>query len=49
MLVVPPAAERFAADKVVIACKNTREARRAVLDALPLLLEPPMIFRLCPT
>ena len=37
MLVVPPAAERFSADKIVIAWKNTREARRAVLDALPLL------------
>lgn len=37
ILVVPPAAERFTADKIVVAWKNTREARRAVLDALPLL------------
>lgn len=37
MLVVPPDAEKFAADKIVIAWKNTSEARRAVLDALPML------------
>ena len=37
VLVVPPAAAPFRMDRVAVAWKNTREARRAVEDALPLL------------
>lgn len=37
VLVVPPNLDRIASDRMVIAWKNTREARRAVADALPLL------------
>jgi nucleotide-binding universal stress UspA family protein len=37
VLVVPPGAEAFALDRVLIAWKDTRETRRAILDALPLL------------
>jgi nucleotide-binding universal stress UspA family protein len=38
VLVAPPGLERLAAERVVIAWKDTREARRAVQDALPLLV-----------
>jgi nucleotide-binding universal stress UspA family protein len=38
-LVVPPAVKSLAADHVVIGWKDTREARRAVQDALPFLHE----------
>lgn len=38
-LVVPAAVKSFAADHVMIGWKDTREARRAVLDALPFLHE----------
>lgn len=37
VLVAPPGVERLAAKRVVVAWKDTREARRAVHDALPLL------------
>jgi nucleotide-binding universal stress UspA family protein len=37
VLVVPPDAETFSADRILVAWKDTREARRAVSDALPLL------------
>lgn len=39
LLVVPPGIERLSAKHVVIAWKDTREARRAVWDALPFLKE----------
>jgi len=39
VLVVPPAVKSLAADHVVIGWKDTREARRAVYDALPFLHE----------
>lgn len=38
VLVVPPEKDFLAAHKVVVAWKETREARRAVKDALPILL-----------
>jgi nucleotide-binding universal stress UspA family protein len=37
LLVVPPDAERFNANRIVVGWKDTREARRAVADALPFL------------
>jgi nucleotide-binding universal stress UspA family protein len=37
VLVAPPGIERLAAKRVVVAWKDTREARRAVHDALPFL------------
>ena len=37
MLTVPPEVEEFKANRVLIAWKDTREARRAVHDALPVL------------
>lgn len=37
VLVVPPEKDHLAARKVVVAWKDTREARRAVRDALPIL------------
>ena len=37
VLVVPPEKDYLAAHKVVVAWKDTREARRAVRDALPIL------------
>lgn len=37
VLVVPAEADSFSAERVMIAWKDTREARRAVSDALPLL------------
>jgi nucleotide-binding universal stress UspA family protein len=37
VLVVPPGIERLTAKRVVVAWKDTREARRAVHDALPFL------------
>jgi nucleotide-binding universal stress UspA family protein len=37
ILIVPPEVENCLAKKVVIGWKNTREARRAIWDALPLL------------
>ncbi len=37
VLLVPPGLERLAPRRVVVAWKDTREARRAVHDALPLL------------
>lgn len=37
LIVVPPQVKRLSSRHVVIAWKNTREARRAVRDALPLL------------
>jgi nucleotide-binding universal stress UspA family protein len=38
VLVVPAAAESAALTRVMVAWKDTREARRAVVDALPLLI-----------
>ena len=37
MIVVPPEADRLKVSSVLVAWKDTREARRAVVDALPLL------------
>jgi nucleotide-binding universal stress UspA family protein len=37
VFVVPPQAEHLALNRVMVAWKDTREARRAVADALPLL------------
>jgi nucleotide-binding universal stress UspA family protein len=37
LLVTPPQLDSLSAERVVIAWKNTREARRAVRDSLPLL------------
>lgn len=37
VLIVPPETSSLSADRIVVAWSNTREARRAVLDALPLL------------
>jgi nucleotide-binding universal stress UspA family protein len=37
VLIVPPEANQLAARHVVVAWKDTREARRAILDSLPLL------------
>ena len=39
VLVVPPGVSKIYADHIVVAWSNTREARRAVIDALPLLRE----------
>lgn len=38
VLIAPPTLEAFRGDHVVVAWKDTREARRALLDALPFLL-----------
>jgi len=37
VLVVPPEIDQFYAKHIVVAWKDTREARRAILDSLPLL------------
>jgi nucleotide-binding universal stress UspA family protein len=37
ILLVPPEVERLEASRVLVAWKDTREARRAVMDSLPLL------------
>ena len=39
VLIVPPSLSQLAADHVLVAWSNTREARRAVIDALPFLRE----------
>ena len=39
VLIVPEAAERFVHKNILVAWKDTREARRSTLDALPLLKE----------
>jgi len=39
VLVVPSNVEKLSLGRVLVAWKDTREARRAVVDALPLLLE----------
>jgi nucleotide-binding universal stress UspA family protein len=39
VLAVPVATEKFALDNILVGWKNTREARRAISDALPLLRE----------
>ena len=39
LLVVPPEIDHLSIDTVVVAWKDTREARRAVNDALPLLVQ----------
>src|SRR5262249_41756808 len=41
VLTVPEAATEFGQSNVVVAWKNTREARRALADALPLLQRAP--------
>lgn len=43
LLVVPPDVETLAARSVVVAWKDTREARRAVWDALPFLARAEMV------
>jgi nucleotide-binding universal stress UspA family protein len=37
VVVVPPEAEALRADRILVGWKDTRESRRAVLDALPML------------
>lgn len=37
VLIVPPKTEELAMDRIVVAWKDTREARRAIVDALPIL------------
>ena len=44
MLLVPPHVDRLAASRVVVAWKDTREARRAVWDGLPLLQAAEEVF-----
>jgi len=39
ILIVPPAASRLALQRAIVAWKDSRETRRAVLDALPVLKE----------
>lgn len=39
MLVVPASADELKIERVIVAWKDTREARRAALDALPLLMK----------
>ena len=39
VLIAPPALEALGLDRVVVGWKDTREARRAVVDALPFLKE----------
>jgi len=49
VLVAPPNGGRLHADAVVVAWKDTREARRALADALPLLLgaESVLVMQVC--
>jgi len=44
VLVVPPATDRLSGQRIVIAWKDTREARRAVWDALPFLKAAEEVF-----
>ena len=44
VLTVPPGIEALQAQRIVIAWKDTREARRAVREALPLLREAREVF-----
>ncbi|MGO4674969.1 universal stress protein [Bosea sp. 2YAB26] len=44
VLLVPPTSDRLSAQRIVIAWKNTREARRAVCDALPFLKTAEGVF-----
>ncbi len=43
LLVCPPGADHLPKEPVLVAWKNTREARRAVIDALPLLRRAPSV------
>ncbi|MCR5881058.1 universal stress protein [Phenylobacterium sp. J367] len=49
VLVVPEGAERLEASRIVLAWKETREARRALLDALPFLVaaEEVVVMAVC--
>jgi nucleotide-binding universal stress UspA family protein len=44
VLLVPPGVSSIGTNKVVVAWKDTREARRAVRDALPLLQQAEMVI-----
>ncbi|POR55534.1 universal stress protein [Bosea psychrotolerans] len=44
ILLVPPQLEHLAAKRIVIAWKDTREARRAVWDALPFLMRAELVW-----
>lgn len=44
ILLVPPATDRLSAQRIVIAWRNTREARRAAADALPFLKTAEGVF-----
>ena len=44
ILIVPPLMDRLALSRVVVAWKDTREARRAVWDSLPLLAAAEKVF-----
>lgn len=47
VLVVPPGVDRLDAKRVVVGWKNTREARRAVWDALPFLKRASEVLVVC--
>lgn len=49
VLVAPPGLRRLTAEKIVVAWKDTREARRAVADAMPLLqrAEAVLLLAIC--
>jgi nucleotide-binding universal stress UspA family protein len=44
ILVVPPQREHLVGDRIVIAWKDTREARRALWDSLPFLKRADTVF-----
>lgn len=47
LLVVPPRTDMLAAKRIVIGWKNSREARRAILDALPFLMRSENVLVVC--
>jgi nucleotide-binding universal stress UspA family protein len=51
VLIVPPGVETLKADRAVIGWKDTREARRAVRDAVPLLkkAQSVLVAEICET
>jgi nucleotide-binding universal stress UspA family protein len=44
LLVVPPGARQLLAERIVVAWKDTREARRAVWDALPFMTRAAAVY-----
>lgn len=47
VLVVPDAVDRLSASRIVVGWKDTREARRALKDALPFLVRADAVFVAC--